>query len=153
MGDATILALIIIAVAICMYVSSRRLPADPMRPKTFGEVLDYPHQRVYYPDWAQKMHSLPKTPSEQAVVENCMRDPLCTAVSYVTAAQDARLRGALPSEGAPHFWPYTIGMDSNAVYYQPTDAISGPDLFVKSTVALTSVDNPPPALITGALRA
>ena len=152
MGDATILALIIVAVVICLYVSSRRLPAEPMRPKTFGEVLDYPRQRVYYPDWAEKMHKLPIAPSEAAVVERCMRDPLCSAVAYVTAGQDAHHRGATPDGGASHFWPYTIGVDSNAVYYRPTDAGSGPDLFVKSSLALTSVSDPAPELIKGGHR-
>lgn len=134
MDGALILAVFVIVIALCIYVTSRRLPAEGMRPMTYGDVSGVAAQKVYYPRWASALHASGRVPDEKTVISKCSQDPMCAAVAYTTERQNANQS----SPQVAHFWPYTLDPTTNTVYYHPTDAKNGPDLYVKRDVEMTS---------------
>ena len=134
MDGALIIAILVIIVALCIYVTSRRLPVEGMRPMTYGDVGGIASQKVYYPHWADALRKSAQMLDEKTVVSRCAQDPMCAAVAYTTKRQNA---GQSPRRTA-YFWPYTLDPTTNTMYYHPTNAENGPDLHVKRNVEMTS---------------
>jgi hypothetical protein len=130
MDGTLIIAILIIIIALCIYVTSRRLPAEGMRPMTYGDIGGVASQKVYYPRWASALRKSNQAPDEKTVIRKCSQDPKCVAVAYTTDQQGAGRTA--------HFWPYTLDPTTNTMYYHPTDAESGPDLYVKRNVEMIS---------------
>jgi hypothetical protein len=143
MDETLVIALIVIIAALCIYINSRHLPLQRMRPMTFGDVGGIASQKVYYPRWADALRNSGEL-NEKTVINRCGKDPMCAAVAYTTKRQQASRIGEKDPErlsasaSGPTFWPYTLDPSTNMVYYHPMDAVSGPDLFVKRNVELTS---------------
>lgn len=138
MDETLILAILVIIIALCIYVNSRRLPRQGMRPMTYGDVNGVAAQKLYYPKWADALRELKRVPDEKTVVSKCTMDPMCAAIAYTTRKQQAsRIEGETPTPAA-YFWPYTLDPATNTMYYHPTDDQNGPDLFVKHGIELTS---------------
>jgi hypothetical protein len=137
MNELIVLAIIIAIIIVCIYVNRRRLPAREMRQIAYGNAGGVFSQKLYYPQWANSLRHSGHSIDEATVVRLCRHDPLCAAVAFTTAKQNAH-RAGRNTPSFPEFLPYTLAEDTSTMYYRPTDAATGPDLFVKNVYSIAT---------------